>query len=500
METDNSQRARDLAIVVALMVILTVGTLSATVASGGATPSLAGSEGTATDDPIASATRTIEDTEVQPNDSTTVRLEIEIVEDTSILRVDENFWPSFTSVEDVAVTFEGGSGTVVRSSHQNDSVFVRMNDVEAGTTVFVEYVVTVRSIDAFGNRSDPEPWTRHTFSGVVETRAQWIQPSGDAVIEVSRDDEDDDTTPEDTPTDPLPEAEAIATIDESGCEGTTKTTERPDPEVLAFQFTDQRTPGYYVHIDELRITRGGRVVLTDADGTELGRTNYLPPGKHENVPVGLDEPLETGEHELTATVRDVTPENDERTATITVGAANHDGRPLNVSASAPARVAVAEDLIINVSSSDPESGQSETKRTGVFEVVFDDVEVSGWETVTIPGIDIEQGSYRNGSSVNVSPEGDLDAEPCDLYYVWIVDPESGTAVPTGPIMVVEPALDGTDTTTAGTDGDDDSIEGDDTGVSTPGFGIGTAILALVLIGICGRWVVGDREFSSRERR
>jgi phage tail-like protein len=35
-------------------------------------------------------------------------------------------------------------------------------------------------------------------------------------------------------------------------------------------------------------------------------------------------------------------------------------------------------------------------RTGRFKVEIDDVEVAGWQTVTIPGVSVETGTYREG--------------------------------------------------------------------------------------------------------
>ena len=36
-------------------------------------------------------------------------------------------------------------------------------------------------------------------------------------------------------------------------------------------------------------------------------------------------------------------------------------------------------------------------KTGLFEVAIDEVEVPGWQTVTIPSISIEEGEYREGN-------------------------------------------------------------------------------------------------------
>lgn len=39
-------------------------------------------------------------------------------------------------------------------------------------------------------------------------------------------------------------------------------------------------------------------------------------------------------------------------------------------------------------------------KTGLFEVQIDEVEVPGWQTVTIPGISVESGSYREGNDAS----------------------------------------------------------------------------------------------------
>ncbi len=39
-------------------------------------------------------------------------------------------------------------------------------------------------------------------------------------------------------------------------------------------------------------------------------------------------------------------------------------------------------------------------KTGLFEVQIDDVEVKGWQSVTIPGVSVEQGDYREGNDAS----------------------------------------------------------------------------------------------------
>jgi len=78
-------------------------------------------------------------------------------------------------------------------------------------------------------------------------------------------------------------------------------------------------------------------------------------------------------------------------------------------------------------------------KTGRFEVQIDDIAVAGWQTVTIPGISVEQGSYREGNDPDYEKKtwgqttfDDLEMErgvkPGDTkLYDWIKDVQAGKA-------------------------------------------------------------------------
>lgn len=78
-------------------------------------------------------------------------------------------------------------------------------------------------------------------------------------------------------------------------------------------------------------------------------------------------------------------------------------------------------------------------KTGLFEVQIDEVEVPGWQTVTIPGISVEQGSYREGNEAKHEKKlwgqvsfDDLEMErgvkPGDTkLHDWFEDVRAGSA-------------------------------------------------------------------------
>jgi eukaryotic-like serine/threonine-protein kinase len=66
-------------------------------------------------------------------------------------------------------------------------------------------------------------------------------------------------------------------------------------------FTDQESDGLSVVIQEVELSHGGYVEVTDADGTVRGRSATLSAGPHEAVEVAVSPPLDETQ-ELTATV------------------------------------------------------------------------------------------------------------------------------------------------------------------------------------------------------
>lgn len=93
------------------------------------------------------------------------------------------------------------------------------------------------------------------------------------------------------------------------------------PMVRTFVFPDQESQGDMIVLDEIETNHGGYIVITDADGTELGRTDRITAGIHQDVTVSLDESLDTGDHELTALVYRTATEpypDAEQSATISI--------------------------------------------------------------------------------------------------------------------------------------------------------------------------------------
>lgn len=102
-------------------------------------------------------------------------------------------------------------------------------------------------------------------------------------------------------------------------EGIVVETER----VPTIEFTDKTSPGDVVVVDRIETGDGGRIRLTDADGTILGTSDRLAEETvQENLAVSLDDTLASGRHELTAIPLrpdgEPYPERAARTATITV--------------------------------------------------------------------------------------------------------------------------------------------------------------------------------------
>jgi len=88
---------------------------------------------------------------------------------------------------------------------------------------------------------------------------------------------------------------------------------------------------------------------------------------------------------------------------------------------------------------DPKADRHGPMKTGLFEVTIDEVEVPGWQTVTIPSISVEQGEYREGNEAKHEKKmwgqvtfDDLEMErgvrPGDTeLYDWVKDIQAGKA-------------------------------------------------------------------------
>jgi hypothetical protein len=95
-------------------------------------------------------------------------------------------------------------------------------------------------------------------------------------------------------------------------------------------FTDQRTDGSAVVVDEANLTEGGFLVVFAQNGTALGNSSYLEPGTYENVTVSLDTQLGESQVVIAAPHRD-TDDNRQfgfnATRAAEVGAENATDRP-----------------------------------------------------------------------------------------------------------------------------------------------------------------------------
>ena len=123
--------------------------------------------------PIDSADRTVDQTEVNAGGSTTVTLTVEVGEDADSISIQDSFDPEFAEVSNLNVEFQNGDGSTVFTNAENGSVTVAAS-ADAGTTIVVTYDVTV---------VDEAPAT-HTISGEVVSGDQTVTPTGDTEVNV----------------------------------------------------------------------------------------------------------------------------------------------------------------------------------------------------------------------------------------------------------------------------------------------------------------------------
>ena len=99
--------------------------------------------------------------------------------------------------------------------------------------------------------------------------------------------------------------------------GSVETVQQLDPDTATVSFSDQSTTGRSVVVDSVELGDGGFVVIHDSSlldgevlGSVIGVSEYLEPGRYEDLTVSLDEPLEEGDTLIAMPHRDT---NDNQT-------------------------------------------------------------------------------------------------------------------------------------------------------------------------------------------
>lgn len=247
------------------------------------------------------------------------------------------------------------------------------------------------------------------------------------------------------------------------------------PTVRTFEFDDRDSPGETIRIEELETNYGGFVVLTDEDGTELGRSDRLSADEtHRNIAVSLDDPLEEGDHRVTATVYRTAetkyPEPSQETASISVGATEggptahfevRDLSPDSMEIESPGET-------YDVSATITNAGDVEATQEVVFRF---DGRTEDSERVTLAG----------GESTTVTFDADtagLEVGTTAVYRISSDDGSQSGSVSVAPTSAGEE--DGGNKGDGDTAGPDDDVDNDVTEGDGPGFGVGVVILALVI--------------------
>lgn len=230
------------------------------------------------------------------------------------------------------------------------------------------------------------------------------------------------------------------------------------PTVEAFEFTDKDSLGQVVIVDSLKTNFGGFIVIKNASGNEIGRTNNrLAAGElHKNIPVSLDVTLGKGTHYLTAEVfideGERYPSNAVRRATITVGESGSVPAFFQVSNLTPTSATVRapgedREVTATITNTGDLNGTKEVRFSlaGV---------IQGNETVSLNAGEETNVTFSANTSI-------LDPGESAIYRISTDDSsQSG-------IVTVEG---GTET------------EGETVSEGQPGFGIGLAIVAIVIVG------------------
>lgn len=246
-------------------------------------------------------------------------------------------------------------------------------------------------------------------------------------------------------------------------------------ETLAF--SSQASTGDSIHVDELEVSHGGEAVLTDTDGTELGRTSDVPSGESvQDLSVPLEDALDSGTHEVSLTVYSPagSPYPDStRTATVWVGDDPDDAalvvltdslEPVSTSVESPGESFEVSASVINVA--DESESQS-------VELLLDESSIDSQDVTLSP-------DEQTDVTFTVETD-DLEADTTATYAIdTAVSSESGT-------VTVEAADDQEEDIPeddTATDDEDpaETDEDDDTDADDDGAGFGVVVAAVAILG------------------
>lgn len=187
-----------------------------------------------------------------------------------------------------------------------------------------------------------------------------------------------------------------------------------DPEA-SITFEDQEGDGSSVVVDEVRLSDGGFVVITDDDGERLVVSEYLSAGSHENVTVERDEAGPELLGSLTATVHQDTTGDEEFAYEATDGEEDRpyleDGFPVSDTASvtpASGDQPAIDSIVVDSLEVPPRATTDETI-TVVAELSNPtDFALQGPVEFRVDGVLIEQRTVDLGSGETEEVSADID--------------------------------------------------------------------------------------------
>ena len=268
--------------------------------------------------------------------------------------------------------------------------------------------------------------------------------------------------------------------------------------------SDQQTDGSTVTVDSVTLADGGFVTIHDGSVTDgavfesvRGTSEYLSPGTHENVTVALDDELEADATLVPMAHRDT--DGDQTYDFLTSEGADDGpytagGAPVVATANADAPETASVTLADQTTASgDRVTVESVTWNEGGFVAIHatdedgNPGEVLGYSAYRGPGthedltVSLSE-SVESGTELIAMPHLDTDGDQAyefpDADGPYVAD---GSPVVDAGVLTVESMDDSS--TTSGTDdsGMDDSgsDDGGESGGSVPGFGVATALAALL---------------------